>query len=657
MVKNGLKILAIDDSSINLMILESVIKDAFPEATLFTASTGINGIELAQINDPDVILLDIVMPGMDGFEVCRKLKQDQRLLDIPVIFLTALKTDRESRIRALDAGCEAFLSRPIDEIEFTAQIRAMNRIRAARRLERKRAEDALLESEKKYRFIVENSNDIIWTFDLSTMTFNFCSNAVEQILGYSEDEVELRNTLDDIFPIETKRNVMAEFGKLLDGNATSNRVLMEAQHCHRDGFLVWLEINAVLQKDDFGRPAFFSGVSRDITGRKQADAERLRLEAQLRQAQKMESIGLLAGGVAHDFNNMLGVIIGHAELVMEQVDPGEEAYNDLEEILKAANRSANLTHQLLAFARKQAINPVILDLNDAISGMLKMLRRLIGEDIRLVWKPGSELWAVKIDPAQVDQIMANLLVNARDAIPGVGDVSIETDNVVINEADCLGHAGFVPGEYVLISVSDSGSGIDKETVEHIFEPFYTTKEMGKGTGLGLATVYGIVKQNNGFIYVYSEPGKGSSFKIYLPMMEKIIEIEKEETPRKLLEGLETVLLVEDEGAILKIGRSILERYGYTVISASTPGAALTLAGEFKGPVHLLITDVVMPEMNGKEMWEKISHLHPETKCLFMSGYTADAIAHHGVLDEGVNFLQKPFSVKVLAEKVRKTLDG
>ena len=390
----------------------------------------------------------------------------------------------------------------------------------------------------------------------------------------------------------------------------------------------------------------------------QAARKRDALEVQLHQAQKMEAIGRLAGGVAHDFNNMLAVITGHAELALEQTTPDSPLYTDLLAIQKAAQRSAALTRQLLAFARKQTIAPKVLDLNDTIAGMLNMLGRLIGEDIELLWQPAATLWSVHMDPAQIDQIMFNLVVNARDAIAGVGKIMIETGQVVFDESYCEAHADFVPGQYVLLAVSDNGCGMDKAVLAQLFDPFFTTKPRGQGTGLGLATVYGIVKQNHGFINVYSEPGQGSTFKIYLPRhAANLAETSAAPLPVATPTGAETVLLVEDEEALLKLSAQLLERLGYTVLAASGPHQAIQLAEAHPGVIHLLLTDVIMPDMSGRDLRQRLSTLRPDLKCLFMSGYTANVIAHHGVLDGGVHFLQKPFSREALAAKVREALYG
>lgn len=391
---------------------------------------------------------------------------------------------------------------------------------------------------------------------------------------------------------------------------------------------------------------------------KRSEDEKSLLEAQLHQAQKLESVGRLAGGVAHDFNNMLGVIIGHASLGLMKIDPTHSLHSHMVEINNAAERSADLTRQLLAFARKQVIEPKVLDLNDTISGMLKMLQRLIGEDIHLCWQPGNKLWQVKMDPSQIDQILANLCVNARDAIDTAGKIFIETGNISIDKTYSINHTEALEADYVWLSVSDDGSGMDKETLTHIFEPFFTTKDLGKGTGLGLATVYGIVKQNEGFVNVYSEPGSGTTFTIYIP---RHIGTSVQKPSEGILIqppcGNETILLVEDEPAILQMTSLMLRGLGYTVLSAGTPSEAVQMAREHDDVIHLLLTDVVMPEMNGRDLVTNLITICPGLKCLFMSGYTADVIAHHGVIDQGLHFIQKPFPLPALASKVREVLEG
>ena len=389
-----------------------------------------------------------------------------------------------------------------------------------------------------------------------------------------------------------------------------------------------------------------------------AQTTRQELEQQLRQSQKMEAIGRLAGGVAHDFNNLLTAINGYSSLALQRANPDDRLRGYLEEIKKAGERAATLTRQLLAFGRKQLLKPVVLNLNDVVSDMNKMLRRLIGEDIRFNARFDPELKPIKADPGQIEQVLVNLVVNSRDAMPQGGSLTIETANFE-SDAEFAGkHLGLAPGHYVMLAVSDSGCGMDDKTRARIFEPFFTTKEKGRGTGLGLSTVYGIVKQSGGSVWVYSEQGKGSVFKVYFPQFEEDAEIARTvlvETP--VPRGSETILLVEDEDVVRGLARKILEQAGYYVLDARGGDEAIRLCHELPGPIHLLLTDVVMPERSGKEIAECLAELRPSTRVLYMSGYTDDAIVHHGVLDSDVEFIQKPFTPVALARKVREVLDA
>ena len=406
----------------------------------------------------------------------------------------------------------------------------------------------------------------------------------------------------------------------------------------------------------FGKSVVIA-IANDISERLSAESERVRLQAQLNQSQKLESVGRLAGGVAHDFNNMLQAIMGNAALALEEAPAGSSLRESIEEIQHSAERAADLTRQLLAFASRQTARPRVLNLNETIEGLLKMLRRLIGEDIDLSWQPQADLWPVKIDPTQIDQVLANLVANARDAIAGVGRVTIETSNLSCDDERCLNlHDGCKPdSEYVVIRVSDNGKGMDEETRVHVFEPFFTTKPAGKGVGLGLATVFGIVNQNNGFINVTSQLGRGSSFEIGLPRCaESLAPKPQPENPPGRPGGQETILLVEDEKTVLAFGRASLSRLGYNVLPAGTPKEALAIA-ESAGAIHLLITDVVLPGMNGRDLAAEIVRKKPGIKCLYMSGYTADVIAHRGILDENVDFIAKPFTIDAVAAKVRDIL--
>ena len=390
----------------------------------------------------------------------------------------------------------------------------------------------------------------------------------------------------------------------------------------------------------------------------QLEEESEKLQAQLLHSQKMEMVGELAGGIAHDFNNMLGVILGHAEMALSEKNLSQPIHADLDAIQRAATRSADLTRQLLAFARKQITMPIILDLNSTVEGMLSMLRRLIGENISLDWRPAAGQTWVKIDPSQLDQILVNLCVNSRDAITGAGRITIQTDRLSLNREDCQsGHPGSIPGQYITLAVTDNGSGIEKKHHSHIFEPFFTTKEIGKGTGLGLSTVYGIVKQNKGSITFESAQGKGTTIKINLPLHKANTDkIEYEPSEPVTIHNKKTVLLCEDQPDILNVCQQILEEQGYLVIPAATPHEAIRLASKHRGIVDLLLTDVVMPEMNGSELAFNIQSIYPDLKTLFMSGYTADIIASHGVVEDGVDFIQKPFSSKQLVRSVQESLD-
>lgn len=414
----------------------------------------------------------------------------------------------------------------------------------------------------------------------------------------------------------------------------------------------WFEVR--LYPSEEGLSVYF----RDISERKDAEAARKSLEEQLRQSQKLEAVGRLAGGVAHDFNNMLSVILGHTEMLLTEHSFPPDVDEDLEAIRLAAERSANLTAQLLAFARKQTISPKPLSLNDTVPSLLSMLRRLIGESIELVWKPSEHPWLVNMDPSQIDQLLANFIVNARDAIDGNGEIVIETANTQLGESDTIGNAIVKAGDYVVLTVLDSGRGMELETLNQIFEPFFTTKPQGEGTGLGLSTVYGIAQQNRGFIDAHSEPGKGSRFSVYLPRHES------DEAPaptNKVAEatqlGNETILLVEDEQAVLTLGTMLLKKLGYNVLAAPTATEALEIVRAHPGTIHLLITDVIMPEMSGGDVAAAIGEFRPEIKTLFVSGYTADVIADHGVLDKGVHFLSKPFTIATLSAKIREALDS
>ncbi len=526
----------------------------------------------------------------------------------------------------------------------------------------KTAEDALRESEAQLRdrnsfiqAILDNLPIGLSVNYLESDSSSYMNKQYTEIHGWPKKELNtIQKLFENVFPDPAYREeILKKMLADIDSHDPDRMQWDNIEIITRDGKKKVVNIKNI--------PLFeqnmMIGTVQDITEHKRAEEEREKLQGQLAQAQKMESVGRLAGGVAHDFNNMLSVIIGNAEFAMDRVALEDPLHKTLKNILDAATRSAEVTRQLLAFARKQTIAPKVLDLNETVENMLSMLRRLIGEDIDLIWLPGADIRHVKIDPSQINQILANLCVNARDAIADVGRITIETNAATFDETYCADHAGFIPGNFTLLAVSDDGCGMDRQTMDKLFEPFFTTKGIGKGTGLGMSMVYGIVKQNNGFINVYSEPGQGTTFKIYLPPYKTETDcIVKEKATGSDDCGNETILLVEDEPSILEITGAMLEQFGYAVLSANSPDKAIEMAREHSGEIHLLMTDVVMPEMNGRDLARNLLSLYPDIKRLFMSGYTANVIAHHGVLDEGVNFIQKPFMAKDLALKLREILD-
>lgn len=521
-------------------------------------------------------------------------------------------------------------------------------------------------SEEEIRAVSERMNAIFssikdpilvhpYSPDFGHGTFSEVNEIACVRYGYSREEF-LQLSVRDIIKQNPDQRLLAV--ERLKKIMASGHMVFETVHVTKSGEEFPVEVS-VSTMEQGGEKAVLA-VVRDISERHAAQRERAKLESRLQQAQKMESVGRLAGGVAHDFNNMLSVILGHCDLALIDVFPEHQLYRNLIEIRKAARHSADLTHQLLAYARKQTITPKVLDLNIAIGSMLDMLRRLIGEEIILEWHPAGSIWPIKVDPAQINQILANLSINARDAIGGNGTITIGTENVVLNETDCVNMADSHPGEYVVLSVGDNGHGIEKETLEHIFEPFFTTKGQGEGTGLGLATVYGILQQNHGFIRVASDPGRGTTFRNYLPRFlgqEEIQTGTQQNTAAKDAQGKETILLVEDERAILEVISTMLRRQGYSIFTAATPHEAIRIAGRSDREIHLLLTDVIMPEMNGKELAKRLQKIHPGLRCLYMSGYTADVIADHGVLEEGILFIRKPFSQNDLLATLRGIFNG
>lgn len=508
--------------------------------------------------------------------------------------------------------------------------------------ERKEAEA----EQNRLKMAVEQSGEM-FMITQPDGTILYVNRAFVETTGYSQSEILGANPRILKSGKQDAEHYRAMWAALMRGETWQGRIINR----RKDGSLYTADTVISPIRDNKEHTLYYAAVARDIT-------EQLRISNLLAQAQKMDSIGRLAGGVAHDFNNMLSVILGRVDLALDDLPMDGPLRESLQEVHEAASRSADLTRQLLAFARRQPAAPQLLDLNQTLKNMLKMLTRLIGEDIDLIWKPDYSIPSVRMDPSQVDQILTNLCVNARDAIgTEAGKITIESGFARFDEAYCLDHPGFVPGNFAMLAVSDNGSGLDDDIREHLFEPFYTTKS-GTGTGLGLATVYGIVKQNQGFINVYSEPGNGTTFRIYLPAQREAVSAQAESSDPPLpARGQETILVVEDEPAVLEVARTMLTARGYKVIGAASPEQALEAAAMHDEEICLLITDVVMPGMNGKELAQKLLGLYPSLKCIYMSGYTANVIAHRGVLDEGVHFIQKPFSIADLTAKVRAVLDA
>jgi PAS domain S-box-containing protein len=513
----------------------------------------------------------------------------------------------------------------------------------------------LKSSEKKYRDLVDNLNDLVWEVD-EKGRYTYASEALIELLGYTPAEIIGKRPFD-LMPDDEAIRVERIFSEYIKNQQSFSA--LKNINIHREGHEVILETSGQPIIDENGILRGYRGIDRDITDRELAMQEQARLEEQLYQAQKMESIGRLAGGVAHDFNNILTTINGYSELSLLKMDQDDPYREEMTMILESGQRAARLTQQLLAFSRKQIIKQEQLNINNELQEIYKMLRRLLSEDIEIETFYSEDIWPLKVDRSQLEQVIMNLAVNARDAMPQGGKLTIETANIILDDVYTKKHYEIKPGNYVMLAITDNGHGMTEEVLEHIFEPFFTTKEMSKGTGLGLATVYGIIKQNGGEINVYSEPEKGTTFKIYFPRAEgdnsknDSSPAPQSPSPR----GTETILLVEDDELVRKLSFDVLTNQGYTVLEAQDGREALDMYKGYQGHIDLLLTDVVMPKMNGTELAEKIRKICPDIPVLFMSGYTENAIVHNGILKSGVNFVHKPVTPQILSVTIRKLLDS
>lgn len=588
----------------------------------------------------DLIIADYSMPQFSGLAALQLLRE--RDLDVPFLVVSGAMGE-DVAVEVMKAGAHDYLMKG----HLTRLIPAVTReLREAEiRRERQRAEQALRRSEERYRDLFENANDMIYTQDLAGY-YTSVNKKGEVLTGYSRTESAQLHMRQLVAPEYLAQSIDNGTRKL---RGETTETVYEVELICRDGRRLPVEVSSRLLYED-GKPVGIQGIARDIS-------ERKHLEEQLRQSQKMEAIGRLAGGVAHDFNNLLTAILGYSHMLLDGLPVGHPLRREVHEITKAGERAAQLTSQLLAFSRKQVLQMQVLDLNRVVTGIETMLHRVIGEDVALLTRLETPLGAVKADQGQIEQIIMNLAVNARDAMPRGGQLSLETAHCEIEATTPGRDPELHPGAYVTLIVRDTGTGMPRETLEHIFEPFFTTKE--QGTGLGLSTVYGIVKQSGGHITVASTPGQGAAFPIYLPRVEATPAVASlpDANVRTPQGGSETVLLVEDEDAVRELIMRVLTRHGYQTLKASNAEEALQCCAQYDGPIHLLVTDMIMPGMSGRDLAERLQPVRPEMHILYMSGYTADkALRPHGLAVERTPFLQKPFTPRSFTQKVREVLD-
>jgi two-component system, cell cycle sensor histidine kinase and response regulator CckA len=699
-------ILIVDDNPENLHLLSRVLTPKGYQ--VLPTTNGLQALAAVQSLPPTLILLDIMMPGMDGYEVCRRLKASDVSRDIPVIFISALH-ENDDKLQAFAVGGVDYITRPFHAPEVLARVKTHLALRHTQKqlheanealrqyqdhleklveeqtadlrreiAERERAETALRESEERYRRMFQAASVSLWEEDISRlkgMLVELKQQGVQDLNAYLASHpdfiyraiqairvVDVNEMTLQIYQAPHKEALLGSLDKTMAPEAlpvfrdhiiaiAEQKPYFESESyaCTLQGRTINILLRATTPPARAGFETMLVSIM-DIT-------ERKRLEEQLRQSQKMEAIGRLAGGVAHDFNNLLTSMLGHTALALETLPADDPARSDIQMVQRSAERAADLTFQLLAFARRQLIEPKLLNLNELILNIHKMLRRLIGENIELVILPAPELGWIKADPGQLEQVLLNLSLNARDAMPNGGKLVIETANVTLNQAQFWEHSEISPGEYVVLSVIDTGTGMSEAVKARIFEPFFTTKAEGRGTGLGLATCFGIVKQNNGHIWLSSEEDKGTTFRVYLP---RVMAVGKPLAPPAevmgLPQGTETILLVEDDALVRSLAVRVLHQQGYHLLEAANGHEALAFIQQYDKEIQLLISDLVMPGISGKALAEQLQAVHPQIKVLFISGYTDHIISHHGVLESGVHFLQKPFLPVKLARKVREVLD-
>jgi PAS domain S-box-containing protein len=639
-------VLLIDDDEDYFIITRDLLGEISSHRHELEWQTGFDtGLEVVLRDGHDVCLVDYRLGARNGLDLIRTAVAAG--CKSPLVLMTG-QGDQEVEIEAMRAGAADYLIKgSIDAPLLERSLRYA--------IERAQALQSLRDSEERFRHAFDSAAVGMALVAPIGRLFQV-NRALCEMLGYTEGELLAANLRDLIHPDDCPAALASE-RELLAGALPSSQC--ERRYRHKRGGVIWALAASTLLRDAANQPLHFITQIQDITGRKQAEDALRQSEEQLRQVQKMEAVGRLAGGIAHDFNNLVTVMTGYSALLTQKIGPEDPLRHDVEEIQKSAERAAALTRQLLAFSRKQVRNPRPLDLNAVLTGMDGMLRRIIGEDIEMRITSDPQLGQVRADPGQVEQVIMNLVVNARDAMPRGGKLTIETQRVELETEYADAYPAIPAGTYARVAVTDTGTGMTPLVKAHLFEPFFTTKGLGKGTGLGLATCYGIIRQSNGHIHVYTEPECGSTFKIYLPAVAEAVPVQvSRPEPIKAQTGTECILLAEDEEALRELGACVLRDAGYTVLEAANGLDALRLAEQQNDqPIHLLVTDVIMPQMGGKELSEQLKVVRPDTKVLFMSGYTDDALTHHGVLEAGVALLEKPFTPTRLAYKVREILDA